>query len=44
MNKISEIIKIADTHAARIQMALEDLKTLIPFDALKIRNHSAKLL
>lgn len=31
-----EIIKIADIHAARINMALEDLKVVLPFDQHKI--------
>lgn len=31
-----EIIKIADIHAARIQMALNDLKEILPFDQNKI--------
>lgn len=36
MNKLSEILKIANVHAQRIEMALDALASSMPFDAAKI--------
>lgn len=38
MNKLLEMIKIASMHVERIQMALDGLQVLIPFDAAKIQS------
>lgn len=41
MNKLNEIIKIADIHAERIRMALAELKPILPFDASKVESITA---
>jgi hypothetical protein len=40
MNKFAEILKIAEIHADRIHMALNDLHHQCPFDQEKIRERS----
>lgn len=36
MNKFNEMIKIADIHAYRIKLALNELQTIVPFDQHKV--------
>jgi hypothetical protein len=44
MNKLNEMIKIADIHADRIQMALNELQYYFPFDALKVNTFNREQL
>lgn len=44
MNKFQEMIKIADIHANRIKLALNELQAIVPFDQNKVRNFNTQQL
>ena len=44
MNKLKEILKIADIHVKRIEMAIDDLQDIIPLDENKIVSFSKQEL
>ena len=44
MNKLNEVIKIADIHVNRIKMAVDNLKDIFPLDEDKVENLSTEEL